>query len=287
MNRDLGQPSPDDWAAYVSGRLDDAQARQIEAWLEDHGVPPEYADETALMQDDSFLKRVRQSAQSERGRERDRGSFTSDLAVVPDDAEVARFLQTWPELLNPDGRSEPQPDQRIGKYRVLERVSQTRMGQVYRCLDETTGSQFALKCPPQVLGERTVERFYREIKITQKLKHPQIVTIVDELQYQNQPVFVMPWVDGIDLGRLLANAGRLAQADVAGLGVQAADILKYLRKNGVVHRDIKPSNLMLTESGELKLIDLGLALLNQSDVKDETLTESVQIIGSLDYLAPE
>jgi len=100
-------------------------------------------------------------------------------------------------------------------------------------------------------------------------------------------VYVMPWVDGVDLGRLLQHFGQLPLADVSEIGRQVATILKYLKESQVVHRDIKPSNLILTPSGELKLIDLGLALLNNSEITDETYTESIQIIGSLDYLAPE
>lgn len=289
MSQEIEKPTSEMWMAFLNGRLDEPQLQQLEEYLEKNGVPPEFAGMSGQVEDDSFLKKLRQTVQNESDRPKSVGLdvWQATLAETPHNSDVNKLLKTWPELLKSNIEIDPAKNVTIGHYRIIEKVSHSRMGQVYRCQDERSGDYVALKCPPQVLGERTLDRFRREIKVTQKLRHPQIVTIVDELQFRGLPVFVMPWVDGIDLGRLLTNEQCLSQQDVAEIGFQVAGILKYLKRNGVVHRDIKPSNLMLTATGELKLIDLGLALLHNSEIIDETYTESVQIIGSLDYLAPE
>ncbi len=95
----------------------------------------------------------------------------------------------------------------------------------------------------------------------------------------------MEFVDGLDLGRISRFAGPLRVADACEIVRQAARGLQHVHEHGLVHRDIKPSNLILTDAGQVKILDLGLALLR--DKAADELTDSNQILGTLDYMAPE
>ena len=124
------------------------------------------------------------------------------------------------------------------------------------------------------------------MKLVGKLNHPRIVKAYDAGEVEGIPYLAMELVEGIDLSTLVKRGGTLAIEDACEVIRQAAEGLQYIHKQGLVHRDIKPSNLMLTTHGEVKILDLGLAQIRmQGD--DEELTRSGQVMGTLDYMAPE
>lgn len=287
MSPGLEPPSPEKWLEYQRGTLPESESRRIEIYVEAHGLPPELAALRVDSAEDSLVNQLRLicAGQPEKNARPDLIKTTGAVKATP--GEVDQLMKLFPDLGENFISDKLIEVSEIGHYKIIANVSRSRMGRVYQGVDKRTGAAVALKFPPEVLSQRALERFHREIAVTRQLKHPRIVTVVDELQFRGLPVYVMPWVEGIDLGRVVRAKRRLTEAETASIGVAVVETLKYLAEKGVVHRDIKPSNLMLTPSGELVLIDLGLALLNNSEITDGTYTESVQIIGTMDYIAPE
>ena len=287
MSSSPDPPSPEKWLEYQRGTLSESESRRIETYVEAHGVPPELAALRPDSADDSLVNQLRQLAAGPLDNTVNSNVLQAAENVKATPGEVDQLMKLFHDLGENCISDKLIEVSEIGHYKIIANVSRSRMGRVYRGVDKRTGAAVALKFPPEVLSKRTLERFQREINVTRRLKHPRIVTMVAELQFRGLPVYVMPWVEGIDLGRVVRAGGRLAESESASIGLSVVKILKYLAEKGVVHRDIKPSNLMLTPSGELVLIDLGLALLNNSEITDGTYTESVQIIGTMDYIAPE
>lgn len=279
MANPIRQISPEKWALYNQGKLSEIESREIDQFLKENGVPEELNQIDLSHNQDSLINDIRLTSTT----------IQKDMAsrLNPSESDVLTLSEAWPDIFSELGNPIISLKQTIGNYRLIENVSLSKMGRVYLAEDLRNGSKVAVKFPAESLGAKALERFRREIRMAKQLKHSQIVTVIDELQFREMPVYVMPWVEGVDLGRLVQFKGCLPIEDVIEIGRQSALILEYLNKHRVVHRDIKPSNLILTPTGEIKLIDLGLAILQQFDVTDESLTESVQILGSLDYMAPE
>ena len=139
------------------------------------------------------------------------------------------------------------------------------MGTVYKARQIRLGKIVALKVLPKerTSDPRAVARFEREMKAVGQLSHPNIVQAYDARDIEGTTVLVMEYVDGLDLAKLARRAGPLPIADACELVRQTAVGLQYIHENGLVHRDIKPSNLMLTPQGQVKILDLGLALLGR------------------------
>jgi serine/threonine protein kinase len=176
------------------------------------------------------------------------------------------------------------------KYKVLEMIAQGGMGTVFLCEHILMRRLVAMKVLPKVMSSGTVERFLREARAVASLDHPNIVRAYDleRLPPSNAPFFVMEYVDGIDLHRLVSERGELPVPRAVNYLVQAAAGLQHAHEGGWVHRDIKPSNLLLSRQGQLKILDMGLARL-LSD-KADNLThrhDNKSVLGTADYMSPE
>jgi hypothetical protein len=175
----------------------------------------------------------------------------------------------------------------VGRYELLAKLGAGGMGVVYRARDPGLGRLVALK----LLGGGQHDaarraRFARELAAAGRLDHPHVARALDCGESDGRPFLVMEYVEGLDLDRLLRAAGRLPVADACELARQAAVALHHVHGCGLVHRDVKPSNLMLTPDGRLKVLDLGLARFHGGGT-GEALTELGQVLGTVDYLAPE
>jgi serine/threonine-protein kinase len=181
----------------------------------------------------------------------------------------------------------------LGNYVVLEKLGQGGMGIVYKARHRVMDRIVAIKVLPSALAkdEQAVRRFQREVRAAAQLAHPNVVTAFDADTAQGSLYLVMEFVDGQDLATLVRQRGRLNVAETVDYLLQAAKGLEYAHAMGVVHRDIKPGNLLLSRDGVVKILDLGLArcsLVPAGGVPvDDELTRSGQMLGTVDYMAPE
>jgi serine/threonine protein kinase len=195
---------------------------------------------------------------------------------------------------------------RIGDYQLLAKLGHGGMGTVYRALHTRMRRVVALK----VLSTHrrhdpaVIERFGREMETAGKLSHPNIVTTHDAGEADGMHYLVMELVEGVDLHTLVSQHGPLPVADACEIIRQAARGLQHAHEHGLVHRDLKPSNLMLSPmrksevgmrndsdshtSAFVKILDLGLARLQgEQQQQQEEITATGQVMGTLDYMAPE
>lgn len=185
---------------------------------------------------------------------------------------------------------------RLRDYRLLREVGKGGMGTVYQALHVHLGKYVALKVLPtgKLQSTDSVKRFKQEMRAVGRLDHLNVVGASDAGAVDGQHFLVMEWVEGADLARITREQGPLTVADACEIVRQAAVGLQHAHENGLVHRDVKPSNLMLACDGTVKVLDLGLAGINDSEceplaneVVGERLTSVGQLMGTLDYMAPE
>ncbi len=185
-------------------------------------------------------------------------------------------------------------------YQIVAKLGEGGMGTVYKAMHQRLKKTVALKVlPTHRIGDRAaVARFEREMEVLGQLNHPHIVQALDAGEHDGQHFLVMEYVEGTDLSEIVRRRGPLPVNAACEIIAQAAMGLQYAHDNGLVHRDIKPSNLMLSVSTDkrtneviaavVKILDLGLARLHTDDKQNgPELTTDGQIMGTLDYMAPE
>ncbi len=176
----------------------------------------------------------------------------------------------------------------LGAYVLLEPLGEGGMGTVFKARHRRMKRLVALKIIRHEWLSRpdAVGRFYREVELAGRLSDPHIVTAFDAGEAEGVHYFVMEYVVGLDLARLVRDRGPLSSAAAAEVARQAALGLAHAHDRGLIHRDIKPSNLLRAdEDGVVKVLDFGLAFAPQG-VADE-LTQIGSVLGTPDYLAPE
>jgi serine/threonine protein kinase len=178
----------------------------------------------------------------------------------------------------------------LGNYVVLDRLGHGGMGEVYKARHRKMERLVALKMLPSSAAKlpEAVKRFEREAKAAARLSLPNIVTAYDADEAGGVHFLVMEYVDGKDLAAMVKTEGVLGVAQAVDYIVQAARGLEYAHAQGIVHRDIKPSNLLLDRGGAVKILDMGLARIdNALGGSDDGLTHSGYMMGTLDFMAPE
>jgi eukaryotic-like serine/threonine-protein kinase len=172
------------------------------------------------------------------------------------------------------------------RYELLEVVGTGGMSTVYRALDTLLERNVALKLLHPHYGDDAeyVERFRREARSVAQLSHPNIVTVIDRGEDDGQQYIVFEYIDGESVKQLVDRTGPLPARRVIELGLQMADALAFAHQHGLVHRDVKPQNVLVTEDGEAKVTDFGIA--RSLDV-EHGVTQTGTVLGTSNYLSPE
>jgi len=224
----------------------------------------------------------------------------------------------------PVGQGEPQllaanlTGKKVSHYRVLEILGGGGMGVVYKAEDLKLGRPVALKFLPEELGKdaKALERFEREARATSALDHPNICPIYEFGEHESQPFMVMPLLEGQTLRDRIAAGVSPTREDrrrehpckdpfsideLLDMATQVADGLDAAHQKGIIHRDIKPANVFITQRGEAKILDFGLAKLTYADdpggeahsetlttrAADFSLTLTGVEMGTAAYMSPE
>ncbi|WUR86674.1 protein kinase [Streptomyces phaeochromogenes] len=182
----------------------------------------------------------------------------------------------------------------VGRYRVVAQLGRGGMGVVWRALDEVLGREVAVKELRTYSDAGAPEladlglRMQREARAAARVRHPGVVAVHDVAEVDGRPLIVMELVDGPSLDDVLRERGTLDAREVAGIGAKVMDALSAAHRAGVLHRDVKPGNILLDRSGRVVLTDFGIATMDDpGDGSATHLTRSGELVGSLDYLAPE
>jgi serine/threonine protein kinase len=169
-------------------------------------------------------------------------------------------------------------------YRILEIVGHGGFCHVYRAKDLSSGNIVALKFLRDIDASTTVQpRMQREMRLARDLGHPNIVKVYELIERDDQLCLVMEFVDGATLKRTIDDDGGMSIADSLSILVDLASAVAAVHASGIVHRDLKPQNVMVSKTGEVKLLDFGLARTTDST----GLTATGTILGTPDYMSPE
>lgn len=191
--------------------------------------------------------------------------------------------------------------EKLGDYRIRELVGSGGMGNVYLAEHTRMGRMVAIKMLPieRMKDEVAVGRFYEEVRAASRLMHPNIVTAFDAGDDDGIHYLAMEFVDGVTLTRWVAMRGPLSVGETAGIIRQAALGLLHAHRAGIIHRDVKPGNLMRASDGTVKVLDLGLARINEveltsvadnptAEVEDDpTKSSKGRLVGTLPFMSPE
>ena len=272
----------EDLRCYISGTMNDQQAGQLEQHLAECSRCEELLG-SLEEPSDAFIQAL------------------STLPVSPDDeADYRRLreqsLESPVEIANPamakdlfrqklrlSDPVEASLPFSLGNYELLERIGRGATGAVFRARHSLLNQVVAVKVLNPACAN-AADAFAKEIETIGSLTHQHLVRATDAGQANGLHYLVMEFVQGVDAGRLLHHHETLPVADACELVRQAAIGLQFLHDRSLIHRDIKPSNLLVTASGQIKLLDLGIAT-HSTDQRSEEVAKPPQ--GTLAYMAPE
>jgi serine/threonine protein kinase/tetratricopeptide (TPR) repeat protein len=190
-----------------------------------------------------------------------------------------------------------EPGRMLLHHRIIAKIGQGGMGEVYKAEDTKLGRHVAIKLLPPSVSEGSVarRRFLQEAQSASALNHPHIVTIYSIEETEGLDFIVMEYVEGETLKARIEDEGALPLNMLLDIGIQVGDALEAAHSINLIHRDIKSANILITPRGHAKVLDFGLAKLirtvaNQFDNEAPTLanlTDSGTVLGTVAYMSPE
>ena len=241
---------------------------EIQARLWPHGTVVEFEHSV-----NSAVKRLREAL--------------SDTAATP------RYIETLPrkgyrfigKLEKPAQEAPPIPGAVVSHYRIVAEAGRGAMGVVYQAEDLSLGRTVALKFLPEELAAHppALERMRREARMIGALNHPGICTVYELGETSGRVFLAMEFLDGESLRARMAR-GPVSEAEFFEIAIQVARALEAAHAHGIVHRDIKPDNLFVTRSGQMKVMDFGLA--KPVSQEDGAVAQSA-VTGTSGYMSPE
>ena len=180
------------------------------------------------------------------------------------------------------------PTGRIGRFQIRDLIGQGATAKVFRAYDPEINRTLAIKVlqPELSRNEDYRMRFLREARGAGVLSHPNIVTVFDVGEVEDQPYIAMELIDGQSLSELLKEKKTLPVENVVDIGIQLAQALDYAHKRGIVHRDVKPGNIMMVKgTNTIKVADFGICRIEGGDTTQKTQVGDV--LGTPNYMSPE
>ena len=246
------------------------------------------------------LKPEKRQAYLERACSGDEALRREVESLLANERMAASFLETDPSAAFGQEPEAPVPTgEQIGPYKLLEFLRAGGMGEVYKARDTRLDRTVAIKILPRAFAATpaALERFQREARAASALNHSRICTVHDLGNYQGRPFLVMEFLEGQSLKDRIAGKP-VPIPELVDLAVQICDALQAAHAKGIIHRDIKPANLFITTSGQIKILDFGLAKLVTEPhsatfigtmTNDATvmITRPGSLMGTPAYLSPE
>ena len=263
----MDRPSNDKLKDYLAGKVTQDEQRAIAQYLElDPGALYEIEDDD---NDDVLVQRIR--------------AETLDFSNEPeflDGLNRSKELKVIPSRIAIPSR--------LGHFEIYERMKSGGASTVCKAIDIRNGKSVAIKLLAIDLAAdcNSWNRFQREASMVESLSHPNIVRFIESGILDESPFFTTELLTGFDLSELVARTGPLDAGVACAIIRQVADALQFAAGIGLVHRDVKPSNIFLTEDGEVKLLDLGVARYS-IESGESSITHVDQVVGTMDYMAPE
>ena len=180
--------------------------------------------------------------------------------------------------------SDPAPvPPRIGRYRIVEKIGSGGFGSVYKAFDDLGGIHVAIKTC-DIADPDNRARAFREAHLSEKLRHPNVVGVIETVQGEDRPYIVQEFLSGSDLNDLMAAEKPLPLEQKLRILTEVAAGLAHAHSQGIVHRDIKPGNIRVLDDGSVKIMDFGIAKLldGTTDITKRGVT-----LGSASYMSPE